>query len=135
MVREDAIYDETTKAQQPEPHALQRLVRWSTMHPKEVFLRGFEPRYKTNDITNDEAFHLEYYTSLASRDGKRRIWRPRSFVDTEFAYDVCQPRYTQKPIQRREGDFLSWGNLLPIHPLRTAVFRWSSRRRLVEYTV
>ncbi len=101
MFRQDVVYDETTKA--PQPHALQRLVRWNTMHPKEVFLRGFEPRYKTNDVTHNEAFHLEHYASLASKDtarifvstsrpyrlpsGKYHTWRPL-FVDTEFAYDV-----------------------------------------------
>ncbi len=98
MFRGDLVHDATTQVQQPQ--ALQRLVRWTSQHPSEVFLRGFEPRYTTNDVTNHAAFNLEQYVSLASSD------TPRVFVSTKYPIRLPNGKvYAQRPLSFKEFEF------------------------------
>jgi hypothetical protein len=101
MFRENIVLDATINSHVP--HSYQRLVRLTEDAPHDVFQRGFLPLYTDEDSANDTAFNLEEYLHLASRDeprifvsttrpsrvdGRLHVWKPLTFAETMFEYEV-----------------------------------------------
>ena len=100
MFRENIVLDATANSHVP--HSYQRLVRLTEDAPHDVFQRGFLPLYTDEDLANDTAFNLEE-VHLASRDeprifvsttrpsrvdGRLHVWKPQTFAETVFEYEV-----------------------------------------------
>lgn len=89
MFRPSRVYDETLNG--TVPVVAQRLIRWTTQKPEDVFLDGFPPQVVPDSTSPNDAFNLREYvahgtgsifvsTTRPYRDNKNRlrVWRRRS---------------------------------------------------------
>jgi hypothetical protein len=85
----------------PVPAAAERLIRWDTRHPDQVFQHGFVPQYAPpeGDALPDQYLNLETYVGqntpsifvstarYYNQDGRNQRWTPRNIAN-RFEYEI-----------------------------------------------